>query len=161
MAHRYIVRHGHHRHRNPLGINAATIGFAAWGVAGGVGARALPAMVMSAQNTGIVGYLLNAAAAVALGFVGRYISPMAGEGMLMGGLVSTGLRVVNDQLGSKIPGMGAYWTSYLPALPANSNPYGQMPDPAQVAAAQAAAAAPRSAGGMSGGRFTGGRFRRM
>lgn len=160
MAHRYIVRHGHHhRHRNPLGINAGTITFAAWGVAGGVGARAIPAMVMSAQNTGWMGYLLNFGAAIGLGFAGRFIGGQASEAMLVGGLVSTGLRIVQDNFGSKIPGLGAYWNSYLPSLPAQSNPYGQMPNPAAEAAAAAAAAAPRA--GMGGSRFTGGRFRRF
>lgn len=161
--HRYRVHHrhhGHHHHRNPLGINKANIALAAWGVAGGVGARAIPALVLPAQNTGFMGYALNFASALALGFAGRMVDGTAGEGMLIGGLVSTGLRIVSDNFGSKIPGLGAYWTSYLPNLPAQSNPYGQMPDPAVAAAAAAAAAAAPVHKGMSGGRFTGGRFRR-
>jgi hypothetical protein len=156
------VHHGHqrHRHHNPLGINKGNIALAAWGVAGGVGARALPAVIMPTQNTGVMGYVLNLASALALGFAGRMMDEMAGEGLLIGGLVSTGLRIVSDNFGSQIPGLGAYWTSYLPNLPAQSNPYGQMPDPGAVAAAAAAAAMPAKKG-MSGGRFTGGRFRRM
>src|SRR5271157_1450559 len=76
MAHRYIVHsgHSHHRHHNPLGISEGNITFAAWGVAGGVGARVLPAVVMAAQNTGWMGYLLSGASAVALGFFGRMVS---------------------------------------------------------------------------------------
>lgn len=161
MAHRYHVHHGHHHHRrNPLGLSASNLMFAAWGVAGGVGARAIPAVLLAQKNTGWMGYLLNLAASVGLKFVGDRISPMAGDGMLVGGLVSTGLRVVAENFGAKIPGMGAYWQSYLPNLPASSDPYGRMPAPEQVAAAAAAASAAAARGGMSGGRFTGGRFRR-
>lgn len=154
MAHRYHV----HRHRrNPLGLNRDSFVFAAWGTAGAVGARALPAVFLSAQNTGPMGYLLNAAAALALKFAGDYITPKAGDGMLIGGLVSTGLRIVSDNFGSQIPGLSAYWPSYLPTFPAQSNPYGQMPNPQP---AVIAAAAGGKGGGMSGSRFTGGRFRR-
>ena len=163
MAHRYVVHSGHHHHRhsNPIGINKGNLSLAAWGVAGGVGARALPALVLPSQNSGFMGYALNFASAIALGFAGHMVDGMAGEGLLIGGLVATGLRIVTDNFGSKIPGLSAYWDSYLPNLPAQSNPYGQMPNPAAAAVAAAAAAAPAAHKGMSGGRFTGGRFRRM
>lgn len=160
MAHRYKVHHGHHDHRrcNPLGFNKASLETAAWGVAGGIGSLAFPTMVMPSQNSSFMGYALNAATALGLKFVGDMISPNAGDGLFIGGLVATGLRIAKDNL-SSIPGLsglGAYWTSYLPNLPVSSNPYGQMPNPQPQVVA--------TAGGgkaMSGsGRFNGGRFRR-
>lgn len=164
MAHKYVVHsghHSHHHHHNPIGINKGNLSLAAWGVVGAVGARVLPAVALPSQNSGFMGYVLNGVSAIALGFAGHMVDEMAGEGLLIGGLVATGLRIVTDQLGSKIPGLSAYWSSYLPNLPATSDPYGRMPDPAAAAAAAASAAA-ASAGkkGMSGGRFTGGRFTR-
>lgn len=163
MARRYRVHHGHHhhrhhnrhhyrRHRNPLMPDKGTIVLAAWGVAGGVGAQAIPAVVLPSQNTGFIGYLLNFGSAIALKIAGDFVSREAGDGMLIGGLVATGLRIVKDQLGSKIPGLGAYWQSYLPNFPAASNPWGQMANP------NPPAPAPASTKTMSGGRFTNGRF---
>lgn len=157
MAHRkYRVHHHHRRRKNPFGVDTATIGIAAWGVAGGIGALALPAAFMPSQNTGAIGYLLNAGSAVALKFVGDMaLGKNAGDGMLVGGLITTGMRIVRDQVGSKIPGLSAYWPSYFP-VPTNSNPYGQTlnsPYPAP-------ALPPGAKAGMAGGRFQGGRFRR-
>lgn len=155
--HRHHHRH-HHRRHNPFGIDRGTIKLAAWGTAGGVVAYALPAVVLPAQNTGFMGYGLNILSAIAGKIAGDAVGGKdAGDGMLIGGLVATGIRVVKDLAGSSIPGMGAYWPSFF-ALPTTSNPYGQVlqspyPQPALPAAAGKA--------GMGGGRFGGRRFARM
>lgn len=158
MAHRkYRVHRHHRRHRNPFGVSTETIGLAAWGVAGGVGALALPAAFLPSQNNGAIGYLLNAGAAVALKFVGDMaLGKNAGDGMLIGGLITTGMRIVRENVGAKIPGLSAYWPSFFP-VPTNSNPYGQT-----LNSPYPAPALPAAAGGkaMAGGRFAGGRFRR-
>jgi hypothetical protein len=154
MAHRHH-RH-HYRRRNPLGIDRASITLAAWGVAGGIGSQVLPAVVLPAQNTGFMGYALKIASAVALKIAGdATMGKNAGDGMLMGGLIATGIQIVKDNFGSQIPGLGAYWQSYLPNFPAASNPYGQMATP-QFAAPPAPAGA--SGKGMSGSRFGRSRF---
>jgi hypothetical protein len=158
MAHRYRVKHRHHHHRrgNPLGINGGVIKDAIWGVGGGIGALALPAAFLPSQNSGAIGYLLNIGSAVALKFVVDMVDKGSSDAVLKGGLVATGLRIAKDNA-SMIPGLsglGAYWTSYLPNLPTQSNPYGQMPNPAPQIAAPAAGAK-----AMSGSRF-GSRFRR-
>lgn len=142
----------HHKHhyrkhkRNPFGIGKDELTLAATGVAGGVGALALPAIVLPSQNTGAIGYVLNAVTAVALKFVGDMVSKNVGTGLLVGGLVGTGLRIVKDNIPS-IP-MGAYWPSYF-AVPTVSNSIGQVlqspyPQPALPAPAK----------GMAGGRFS-------
>jgi hypothetical protein len=157
MAHRKYRVH-HHRRRNPLGVDQATIGLAAWGTVGAVAALAAPAMIMPSNNTGIMGYGMNLLSAVALKFVGdATIGKSAGDGMLIGGLISTGLRIVRDNIGSKIPGLSAYWPSVFP-IPTVSNPYGQtLTSPYPAPALPAAASGGKA---MSGGRFAGGRFRR-
>jgi len=153
--------HKHHSHRrNPFGIDRGTVTLAAWGTAGGVFAYALPAMVLPAQNSGIMGYALNVGSAIVGKIAGDAVAGKnAGDGMLIGGLVATGIRVVKDLAGSSIPGLGAYWPSFF-ALPTVSNPYGQvLQSPYPAPALPAAAAAGASSRGMSGGRFGGGRFR--
>lgn len=154
MAKKY--RKHSYRRRNPLGLDRDSLSIAAWGVAGGVGAQALPAMFMSSSNTGFMGYGLNLLSAVALKFLGdAALGKKAGDGMLTGGLIATGLRIVKDYAGSSIPGLGAYWNSYLPNFPAASNPYGQM----QTPMASLPVAAASGGKGMSGSRFGRSRFR--
>jgi hypothetical protein len=117
--------HKHHykrHHRNPLGIGKDELTLAGSGVVGGVASLAIPAAFLAGQNTGILGYALNVLAALALKYVGDMASPRVGTGMLTGGLVATGIRVVRDNMPS-IP-MGAYWPSYF-AVPTISNPIGQ------------------------------------
>lgn len=123
MAHRHHKHRRHHRRRNPLGFGGDEIKLAGFGIVGGVGALALPAVLLPGQNSGVMGYALNIASAVALKFAGNMISKQAGDGFLIGGLVGTGIRIVKDQLPS-IP-MGAYWESYF-AVPTVSNSYGQV-----------------------------------
>lgn len=154
MAH-HGHHHHHHRRRNPLGIDRATIKLALWGTAGGVGAQVLPAVLLPSQNSSWIGYAMNVASALVLKMAGdATIGKDAGDGLLVGGLVGTGIRIVKDFAGSSIPGLSAYWPSYFP-LPTVSNPYGQVLQSPYPAPALPAAAAGRSA---SMGRFAGGRF---
>jgi hypothetical protein len=149
MARHHHKHHYRRRRRNPLGVSGDDVTLAVTGTIGGVAALALPAMFLSSMNTGLVGYALNVASAIALKIAADMVSPKAGSGMLVGGLVGTGIRIVRDNLPS-IP-MGAYWPSYF-SVPTVSNGIGQVlgsPYPPQVIAAPAK--------GMSGGRF-GARF---
>jgi len=149
-----------HRHRNPF-FESGEIGTIAWGAVGAVGARAIPAMVLPSKNNGLMGYGLNLASAFALKFVGNMtLGKAAGSSMFIGGAISTLLRAVTDNLGSKIQGLsgdpqfrlGAYWQSYF-AVPTVSDPYGRVaasPYPAPVAALPA----PTKGGGGKMGRFS-------
>lgn len=116
---------------------------------------------MPAQNTGFMGYALNALAALALKFAGdSVLGKSEGDALFAGGLIGTGLRIVQEQFGSKIAGLsgdagfnlGAYWQSYF-ALPTVSDPYGRT-----SASPYPQPALPAAAGGGGMGRFTG-RFR--
>lgn len=140
MAHhkKYHVNH----HKNPLGVSGADIGEIAYVSAGYVAGRAVPAMLLSSYNTGIVGYLLNAATGVALKMV---VGGNVGHALMIGGIAAGITRFVSDSFGAKIQGLsgdpaftlGAYWTSYF-AVPTVSDPYGRVaasPYPAPVMAA--------------------------
>lgn len=138
MARHHHKHHFRRRGRNPLGISRDDLTLAASGVVGGVGALALPALFLPSQNTGIMGYGLNIAAALVAKFAGDLVSPKFGSGMLVGGLVGTGIRIVKDNL-PNLPGIGAYWPSYF-GVPTVSNGVGQVlsspyPTPIPVAAA--------------------------
>ena len=149
----------HHRHRNPF-FETGELSTIMWGTVGAVGARAIPAMVLSSKNSGLMGYGLNLASAFALKFVGNMtVGKNAGSEMFIGGAISTLLRAVTDNLGAKIKGLsgdpqfrlGAYWQSYF-AVPTVSDPYGRVaasPYPQPVAALPPAGG--KAAGGM--GRF--------
>lgn len=142
MARHRVRHHKHHRrHRNPFGVNSSVVGQVLWTGAGYVAARALPAMFLSAQNTGWMGYLMNAGTAVALKM---FVPGPTGEDLLIGGLVATVTRIISDTVGAKIAGLsgdpaftlGAYWNSYF-AVPTVSDPYGRVaasPYPQPVAA---------------------------
>lgn len=139
--HRYHLRHHHHRGHNPFGVDQDVLSKVGWGVVGGVATRAIGATVLSAYNTGFTGYIANAATAIALKFVGGMFSKQAGDGLLIGGLIATGVRIVQEQLGSKIPGLSGYVNSYF-AVPTVSDPYGRVagsPYPQPVLAPAAAA----------------------
>lgn len=170
VAHKkYHVKHHRHRMRNPLGFTGQDGSRILWGTVGYVAARAVPAMALPAQNSGIMGYAMNLGVALALKFV---LKGDMGDSLFVGGVIATGTRVISDNLGTKIQGlsgdpaftMGAYWNSYF-AVPTVSDPYGRV-----QASPYPAPALPPAAPGMSGyagaagaratstGRFTAGRF---
>jgi hypothetical protein len=159
----------YHRHRNPFGFSAGDGEQLLYGTAGYVAARAIPAMVLPNQNTGIMGYALNAGTALAMRLL---VGGEAGKDLFIGGLIAVGSRIVSDNFGANIKGLsgdpqftlGAYWNSYF-AVPTVSDPYGRVsasPYP-QPALAAPAAAGMRGYAGAAGartaaGRFGGGRF---
>jgi hypothetical protein len=170
MAHKkYHVKHHRHHHRNPFGFTGSDGSRILWGSVGYVAARAVPAMVLPAKNSGLVGYAMNLGTAFVLKFL---LKGDMGDSLFVGGAVATVTRIVSDQLGTKIQGlsgdpaftMGAYWNSYF-AVPTVSDPYGRV-----AASPYPAPALPAPAPGMSGyagaagaravstGRFTAGRF---
>lgn len=150
MAHRHHRRHHRYHRRNPLGIDKSSLTTAGGVAVGIVGSAALPAIVLPAQNSGITGYALNAASAVALKLLGdAVLGKDFGDNALAGGLGFTLVRIVKDKIPG-IPGLSAYWNSFLPNFPAASDPYGRMASPIPPALAAAGA----GARGMAGrGRF--------
>lgn len=86
-----------------LGISMDTFWTAAWSVPGGIAARAVPEMVLPAQNSGITGYALNLLTAIVASMAARrFVSPAAGNGVLIGGIAATGARIVSDQFGKEL-----------------------------------------------------------
>jgi hypothetical protein len=93
----------HHRRRhNPAGLGRPMdwVTGGAGVLAGGVGSRMIPQLLMGASNTGMMGYAANAAAAIGLGFLAHTMFPrqpiltvtvIAGG---FGGLIS---RIVSDR----------------------------------------------------------------
>ena len=162
----HLAKHKHyHRRRNPLGLQAGDLTRVVTVSAGYVAARAVPAMALPGQNTGIMGYALNAATAFAMKLVAP--GPM-GSDLFVGGLVATVTRIVSDNLGAKIAGLsgdptftlGAYWQSYF-AVPTVSDPYGRVaasPYPSPVIAAAASGGKGGMSGGLRGGNRFSGRF---
>jgi hypothetical protein len=165
MSHRH--KHHYRRRKNPFGVASGDVTRILWGSAGYVAARAVPAMVLPGQNTGIMGYALNAITA----FVMKMVIPgQTGDDLFVGGAVATVTRIVSDNLGAKIQGlsgdptftMGAYWQSYF-AVPTVSDPYGRSagsPYPQPVLAPAPASrgmSGPPARGGVTT-RFSSGRF---
>lgn len=128
MAH-HKKYHVHHR-RNPLGVSGGDIGEIAWVSVGYVAGRAVPAMLLSGYNTGMIGYLLNAATGVAAKMA---VGGTVGHALMIGGIASAVTRFVSDQFGANIKGLsgdpaftlGAYWNSFF-AVPTVSDPYGRV-----------------------------------
>ena len=148
-----------YRRKNPFGVSSSVVSQVLWTSAGFVGARALPAMVLSSQNNGWMGYALNLGTAF---LMKMFVPGGTGEDLFIGGVVATVSRIVSDNLGAQIKGLsgdpgftlGAYWQSYF-AVPTVSDPYGRVaasPYPPQIAAVPAAGK------GMSGARGGGSRF---
>jgi hypothetical protein len=97
------VANRHHRRRNP-GISGALSGTTgmfknALSVIGGaVGSRYATQLALGASNTGAIGYLANAIAALALGWAaGKFMkSPQIGAMVTLGGFTGLALRMLSD-----------------------------------------------------------------
>ena len=167
----HLAKHKHHHHhhgrRNPLGLQSGDMARVLWVSGGYVAARAVPAMALPAQNTGIMGYALNLATALVMKLV---IPGQTGSDLFVGGAVATVTRIVSDNLGAKIQGLsgdptftlGAYWQSYF-AVPTVSDPYGRVaasPYPQPVLAPAPAGKGMSGPGSRAGApsRFAAGRF---
>jgi len=96
------------RASNPFGLPGGDIlKTAAWAIAGGVATRALPQMFLSQYNTGIMGYGMNLATAAGLAWVGeRFLGSNASRGILIGGLVMVGGRIISDYFGKDVVTFG-------------------------------------------------------
>jgi hypothetical protein len=104
-----VVVHHRRRHRhNPFGITGGdALKTAAWAIAGGVATRALPQMFLPQYNTGIMGYGLNLLTAAGLAWAGdRFMGATAGKGILLGGLVMLGGRIISDYFGKDVVSFG-------------------------------------------------------
>ena len=91
----------HHRRSNP-GQFGNPIQWLYGGVgviAGVVGTRALPQMILGSSNTGVMGYLANAAATALLTFAAHFAAPknfVLKASVLAGGAASILSRVIQD-----------------------------------------------------------------
>jgi hypothetical protein len=120
MAYRRRHHHRHHR-RNPFGISGGLVKEAAFVAAGAVGAAALPGMVAPSFSTGWAGVAASGAAAIGMGFLGRFFGSNAGADMLKGGLAITVLKALNTA-GIRTPGLGLYAPSWF-GVPTASSQY--------------------------------------
>ena len=93
------MHHRRHHRRNPAGLGKPMDWlFGGVGVIGGaVGARVLPQLAGSA-NTGGMGYAMNLAATLGLGFVSHMFThnPIITAGVIAGGMAATLVRIVSD-----------------------------------------------------------------
>jgi len=98
----------HRRRHNPFGIPGGDVlKTAAWAIAGGVATRAIPQMFASQYNTGLLGYGLNLLTASSLAWLGdRFLGANAGRGILLGGLVMFGGRIISDYFGKDVVSFG-------------------------------------------------------
>jgi hypothetical protein len=119
----------HHRRpnsgrRNPGSAEVTNLAIEAVAALGGfVGSRWLTQLVLSANNTGIMGYVGNAAATALFGIAAHYAMPRnkgVRDGVILGGTMGIVARVVDDYtpLGSALTaqGIGDYgMAAYMPS----------------------------------------------
>lgn len=127
----------HHRRRRPnpgaLGSPMNWIQGGAGVVAGVVGARAIPQMILGASNTGPMGYAANAAAAVGLGYLTHMLFPRNQTlvtAVIAGGFAGLLSRIISDKtpFGAQLSltglgdyGLGLYQKSNYPYPPRVQN----------------------------------------
>jgi hypothetical protein len=147
-----VKHHRHHRHnpffgytrrrkhhRNPFDSSTAVT--AAWALAGGVAASAIPAALLPSMNSGWAGVAATGVAAVAIGWAGeKFAGADAGKGLLIGGLVATGGKLIGQLLGKNLVtfGMGQYTQTWFGPpynstgmLQTTANPYTPPPSASQ------------------------------
>ena len=91
-------RRHHSRRRNPLAYKSAVVD-AIWASGGAVGTRALTQVALGSKNQGAMGYVANGAVAVGLGMLAeKFSGAQSGNMVLVGGLVATLLRIVQEKL---------------------------------------------------------------
>ncbi len=118
----HVVRR---RRRNPLSLGGRElIPTALWAIAGGVATRAIPQLLLKDSNTGIFGYGANALAAVSLSWLAeRFVSPNAGKGVLIGGAVMLGGRLIADFFGKSLVSFGdVFGTTGTAGMGAHGDP---------------------------------------
>lgn len=120
-----VVVHRRGRRSNPLSLGGRElIPTALWAIAGGVATRAIPQLLLKDSNTGIFGYGANALTAVALSWAAeRFVSPNAGKGVLIGGAVMLGGRLISDFFGKSLVSFGdVFGTTGTSGLGAQGDP---------------------------------------
>ena len=91
------IRHNRRMHRNP-GMLTGVLGKAIGVIGGAVATRYVTQFALGGNNTGVIGYLGNAISAYALGWgTGKFVNKEMGTNVMIGGFVSTLLRVIQDQ----------------------------------------------------------------
>jgi hypothetical protein len=102
----HVVRR--RRRHNPLGFTSReVVGLSLWAIAGGVATRAIPQLLLKDSNTGIMGYGANALTAGVLAFAAdRFLGGSAGKGVLLGGAVMLGGRIIADLFGKTLVSFG-------------------------------------------------------
>lgn len=119
----HVVRR--RRRSNPLALGGRElIPTALWAIAGGVATRAIPQLLLKDSNTGIFGYGANALTAVALSYAAeRFVSPAAGKGVLIGGAVMLGGRLISDFFGKSLVSFGdVFGTTGTAGMGAHGDP---------------------------------------
>jgi len=119
----FVVKH--RRRRNPLALGGRElVPTALWAIAGGVATRAIPQLLLKDSNTGIMGYGANALTAVALSWAAeRFAGPNAGKGILIGGAVMLGGRLISDFFGKSLVSFGdVFGTTGTSGMGAHGDP---------------------------------------
>lgn len=119
----HVVRR--RRRHNPLGFTSReVVGLSLWAIAGGVATRAIPQLLLKDSNTGIMGYGANALTAGVLAFAAdRFIGGSAGKGVLLGGAVMLGGRIIADLFGKTLVSFGdVFGTTGTSGLGAHGDP---------------------------------------
>ena len=139
--HRRMTVRRHRRRSNPgnLGSMMDWVQGGAGVIAGVVGTRAIPQMVLGASNAGPMGYGANAITAVALGWLTNMLFPrnrvLTGT-VIAGGFAATLSRIIADKtpFGAQLSlsgmgdwGLGLYQKSNFPYPPRVQN--GRLPSP--------------------------------
>lgn len=91
------INRGRRRNAGVSSMLSGVVGKSVGVIAGALGARYLPQLVLGGNNTGVVGYVGNLVSSFALGYVGKKaVSPDFGTSVMAGGIASTILRILND-----------------------------------------------------------------
>jgi len=130
---RHVRKVVHHRRRrsNPAGLGRPMdwLQGGAGVIAGVVGTRAIPQLVLGASNTGTMGYAANAIAAVGLGWLTHMLFPrnaVLTTSVIAGGFAGLLSRIIADKtpFGAQLSltglgdyGLGLYQKSNYPAPP--------------------------------------------
>jgi hypothetical protein len=95
-------RRRHRRHNPLLSVPLSDlVPLTAWAIGGMAGTRILPQMLLPGSNTGLSGYGMNFATAVALSWLGgKFAGSRASQGLLVGGMVALASRILTDTLGT-------------------------------------------------------------
>jgi hypothetical protein len=168
---RYRMNRRHHRRNPGMGQFGGYLTNAAFVLVGALGSKLGAQLILGANNTGWIGYGMNAIVGAGLWFITERVmkNKEAASGVIAGTLVEIILRIINDMtpFGSYVSGlgMGDYMMQSFVTPQVLVDPYNnaqiQIPNgwaPTTVVApahAAAAAAAPAGMGDMYGDTYSG------